>query len=77
MTPRSINPSTQEPNYTCDTCNMPVVPGDTGTYQKDHLFFCSVACLYTYYEGEPATHGEEYENESLRYLWDVFNIRYY
>ena len=58
---KTIDHSTQEPLYTCDTCTLPVVPGDKGVYQKDHLFFCSAGCVYTYYEGEPAAQVEDYE----------------
>ena len=61
MNTRSIDRSNHEPLYTCHTCSLPLVPGDKGTYSKDHRYFCSVACLYTYYEGEPATQGEDYE----------------
>ena len=68
MTPRSIDPATHEPLYTCDTCSVPVVPGDTGIYSKDHLHFCSISCLYTYYEGEPAAAEMDYDDEPPRYL---------
>ena len=61
MTPRSIDHRTHDPLYPCETCGTPVVPGDRGTSRKDNKYFCSIGCLYTYYEGEPATHGEEYE----------------
>ena len=61
MNTRSIDRSNHEPLYTCDTCSLPLVPGDKGTYSKDHRYFCSVACLYTYYEGEPAAEDEDYQ----------------
>ena len=61
MSIRSIDPATHEPLYTCDTCGIPVVPGDKGTYHKDHKYFCSLGCLYTYYEGEPAAESEDYD----------------
>jgi hypothetical protein len=61
MSIRSIDPATYEPLYTCEHCSIPTVPGDKGTYTKDHKYFCSPGCLYIYYEGEPATQGEDYE----------------
>jgi len=61
MSTRSIDYSTGEPLYTCSTCNLPVVPGDPGVYSKEHQYFCSPACIYIYYEGEPAAQTEDYE----------------
>lgn len=63
MNTRSIDYATHEPLYTCDTCNQPVVPGNNGegVYEKDHHVFCSPACAYIYYEGEPASQTEDYE----------------
>jgi hypothetical protein len=45
-----------------------MVLGDKGTYQKDHHYFCSISCLYTYYEGEPAAAEMDYDDEPHRYL---------
>ena len=54
MHTRSIDPATHEPLYTCSTCSSPIVPGNPGVYTKEHHYFCSPACVYIYYEGEPA-----------------------
>lgn len=57
-----VDTLTDEPKYICDTCNTPIFTSDTQRlYTKDNLFFCSPGCVYVYYEGEPATQGEEYE----------------
>lgn len=49
----------------CDTCSRHHIPGSSGTYQKDNRYFCSITCLYTYYEGEPAA---EEDDEAI--VWD-------
>jgi hypothetical protein len=61
MNTRSIDPATNEPLYTCYTCNLPVVPGNPGVYSKEHRTFCSPGCVYTFYEGEPAAQAEDYD----------------
>ena len=61
MNTRTVDPATYEPLYTCTTCNTPVVPNDTDTYTKEHRHFCSIGCLYTYYEGEPAAEDDDYQ----------------
>jgi len=57
----SIDHATHEPLHTCYTCNFPVVPADPGVYSKEHRVFCSPACVYIYYEGEPAAQAHDYE----------------
>jgi len=62
MYTRSIDPATHEPLYSCYTCNSPVVPGNPGVYWKEHRVFCSVGCLYIYYEGEPAADDHDLQS---------------
>jgi len=64
---RTIDPITNEPLYLCYTCNRPMVPGDRGTYSKDHKNFCSIACVYIYYEGEPVAQSDDFERTSNQY----------
>jgi hypothetical protein len=57
---KTIDPATYEPIYTCTHCHIPVIPNEPGVYTKEHYHFCSPACVYMYYEGEPAAEDEDY-----------------
>lgn len=45
--------------YECSSCRRAVVPNSGGVYEKDGRYFCSLQCIYTYYEGERPAENDD------------------